>query len=242
MCTFAVVLIGTLALFALSARLQVQDPHGMGGSLITVAGVIMTLAGTLAVPWIKLSPGSYLIRLLPALVGDLGLSSLSFLLDLLGGNGLAWFVGHIESLAGIPGWLLMVALPSLRPAAWFCRLAILLGLWTGVLSLVWLGFSLLLRAGQVAQRIAGIGQAITALVASILLLLHVQTIDALGGADDLLIRFLTLVGGARMTMWVWVVWVGLLALAAGGFLAAAGPGRERPASNESEPKDAATLW
>ncbi len=140
--------------------------------------------------------------------------------NLLGQQKLNDWVGLFERLGAIPGWALLIVvwpLVGIRHS-----LALLLGLITSIVSLVWLTFTLILKPGAGVRRWAGGFQFVFSLAAWLILLLEIPLIDSVGTHANLAIHFLAIVADAHMTGWVWFAWSGLLLLAIGGLFEATG--------------------
>jgi hypothetical protein len=212
MCFFFAFILLAIALVTYSLNLAYREPSGMGARLPTIAGITLSLGSFFFLPWVKFSPVSYLVNVEPEILGDYVSEVLAFILRLLGQTGVAAILSLLESIGGIPGWLLVVVIPT---SDWLTRLTLILVPITGGLSLLWLAFTLFVNP-IAARRIFGIGQAIFALMTALLLLSQIPTIDALGISGNLPLRFLTVISGARMSSSVWLAWLGLLLIGVGG--------------------------
>jgi hypothetical protein len=212
MCFFFAFILLAIALVTYSLNLAYREPSGMGARLPTIVGITLSLGSFVFLPWVKFSPVSYLVNVEPEILSDYVSEVLALLLRLLGQTGVATILSLLESIGGIPGWLLVVVIPT---SNWLTRFTLIMIPIVGGLSLLWLAFTLFVNR-VAARRIFGMGQAIVALLTALLLLLQMPTIDAFGVAGNLPLRFLAVLSGARMSSSVWLAWLGLLLIGVGG--------------------------
>jgi hypothetical protein len=235
---FIVFFLAALATVIAALKLQAGEPGGMATRLPAIIGACMVLFSFAFLPWAKFSPGSYVLDLTPELLGDYVPKALTGILKLLGQQGLAKGVSLLESLVGIPAWILLLGVWPMAlfvsPSYWPMTLALTLVPLVGVATIVWLAATLLFTIGSDARRKAGRVQAIAAAVSGLLLLAQMPVIDALGSAGTLVPRFLLTLGGARMSSNVWMAWWGLVLIAIGGLLEMmAHPGSRRVQDGDS---------
>jgi hypothetical protein len=176
----------------------------------TILGAALSLNAFFFLPWVEFSPVPYVLDRHASLI-----NTLSSLLHIIGQDQIAAILSLLQTAAGIPGWLLMVVIPTTN---WLVRITLFLVPWTGGLALLWMALSLLFRPQSNIKSIFAIGQAISASIGVIGLLVCMPTIDAFGDTGNSVLRLLAVVAGVRMTWYVWLAWLGLVLLTAGGVI------------------------
>ena len=154
------------------------------------------------------------------MIAEAAPKALGFLLHLLGQEGLVALLGLLEKFGSIPGWLLPFVVAPF--AGIWHGAALLLGPIVSSISLVWLTVLLIMKPGARVRCLLGWLQVVFAMLAWVLLLLEMPTIDAIGSHGNFAAHFFAVASGARMTSWVWFAWAGLLLLVIGGLLEAGG--------------------
>ncbi len=188
----------------LASRNQ-QQPH-LRRRILTLIGSTITIM-SFFLPWIEISPLNYVFT-----TGTDGMSEvLAGLLRMLHLERVADVVDFITILGGIPGWLLMLILPTTDP---WVRLVMFYVAIVACINGGWLVISLLTPAGF--SKKMHLVQTATALLACIFLLICMPQLDAFGDNQNTYIRFMTTIAGVHLGGAVWLAWVGLILIGIGG--------------------------
>ena len=179
--------------------------------LPAIAGSVMVFTSFLFMPWIKFAPIDYLINILPDLIEDDVTNALAFLIKLLGQVRVAKLVTLITSIGYLPGWALIILMPT---KSIMVRLTIFLVGLVGLVGLLWFPISLFIHK-QTVFRTVSIVQAIISFLVALLLLFQTPMIEAWGSSGTFFPGLITLFSGVQMGFGVWVAWVGLLLLGLG---------------------------
>ena len=219
MITFLLAVISAIIVLVVTVRMAPDDPDGMAAHLPTLAGGVFFLASFVLLPWVSFAFLDYFIGG-PEIVSDAIPKALGALMNLLGQEALSALFGLFEKFGAIPGWLLPFVVAPF--AGIWHGAALLLGPIVSSISLVWLTVLLIMKPGARVRCLLGWLQVAFAMLAWVLLLLEMPTIDAIGSHRNFAAHFFAVASGARMTGWVWFAWAGLLLLVIGGLLEAMG--------------------
>jgi hypothetical protein len=189
----------------------------MGSHLPTTVGILLAWGSFIGLPWVKFSPAPYVLKIGIPLLGDYLPEWLAIILRLLGQERLAGLVAMFESLIGVPALVLAIFIPT---TDWFVRFALVIVGIIATLTLFYVVATILFKWHAI-RKVGGIVQGGAALVAALILLSQMPTIDMLGVESNLPMRFVAVIAGARMSHSVWFAWVGLLLVSIGGFIDAA---------------------
>lgn len=199
--------------WALRSAGERSSPMPLRG--LAAVGAVLVLGSFVMMPWVIFTPLSYMLDgMLPDLLQAYAPDVLGRLLRWMGKGSVGWGVTLISSIGYIPGWLLVLLIPSRAIAV---RLVIAL---VGLIGLMSLGGSLtsLVVRHAALQRALGWVQGGTGIVGALLLLGQMPAIDAWGSTGTFAPGLLALASGAQMGPGVWVAWVGLLLVGAGSLL------------------------
>ncbi len=211
MCLFMPAVLLSIGFIIWVLRLFQHQPR-RAAQVLTLVGGLFTL-GSFLLPWVIFSPVSYLIKLGPEGVNEGAPKVLAWLLQLLRQPGAAGVAEVIESIGGIPGWLLIVIIPTTN--LWV-RLIMILVVVSSVISLVWLLLSLAISSS--VTKVAGGLQTFFTFLTAILLLSQMPTLDAMGSEGNIYFRLLAVLAGGRMGYGVWLAFLGLMVLSVGGLI------------------------
>lgn len=226
-------LVAGIALVFILSAWGLYLAHGKQGGiparLPTVLGILITLGSFAFLGWVKLSPVGYMLDVVADVLTKHFPDTLDLIPQILDSEGAKRVVSTILSLGGIPGWLLVIIIPT---TDLFVRIILILVPFTAGMSLLWLPFSSIVESERV-RRFASLGQAVTAFLVAILLLIQIPKIDALTNPENLFLRFLALIGGAQVGFATWLAWAGILLLGIGGLVLASRSAESSPPEGDS---------
>jgi len=215
-CILLPLLIMAGALVVWAVRQAQYGEGNFGFRLPTFFGAAMVLASFFFLPWLEFSPMRYLLDQVPEAFRDLLPGALGNLFKAFGQRAAGDAFEFILGLVGLPGWMLVFAIPSFDL---FGRFVLILIPVVASISLFWFTLNIFLPPTSFGRVIGGL-QTFFAFLAAILLLIEMPTLDALTLEQNLTFRFVAVLLGAHLGWGVWVAWVGLLLLGCGGLIEA----------------------
>lgn len=181
--------------------------------LPTILGLLLIFFGFFWSPWVRFSPTEYLNGSLFQFILENVPTSIAQSFDQAGIREGAQLLATLESLGGVPGWVLLLIIPTTNP--WVRAVLFSISV-TWVFGIVALFISFFpTKTCCIRGMISGL-QCLLALVVALCLLTQMPTIDALGGDTNFEVRVIVTLINAHLSEGAWFSWVGLLALAAGG--------------------------
>ena len=214
MCVFVGVLLLAVAVMVWAVRGMDEGGDGFHLRVVCTIGAGLVTASFLSMPWVVFSPTDYVIHLGPEVIEDAGIEGVAFLLELVQKSEVSRVVSLFSGIGFIPGWLLIILLPSKILGV---RLVILAVGLTGIFGLLWFPVSLFLRSDQ-PSRAASWLQLVLGLGLALLLLVQMPVIDSWGTKGTLWPALVAILAGVKMGPGIWVAWMGLIILAIGSLL------------------------
>ena len=193
-----------------------------------IIGGILTLISFFFLPWVRFTPTEYMNGSWLQFVIDIAPGIFSQFLEWAGHNEMTSLLAQIETLGGLPAWILLVFIPT---TSLWVRGALFSVLFTGVFGIVTLGLSFF-PATCCLRSVIGWLQGVIALLVAIWLLTQMPMIDALGGEANINVRLIATITGAHMGEGVWLAWLGLLLQSVGGPLMMVGATRSLVTTDE----------
>lgn len=193
-----------------------------------IAGSILILIGFFFVPWVRFTPTKYMDGSWLQFVIDVAPGMFSQFLEWTGHNGMTHLLAQIETLGGLPAWILLVFIPT---TSLWVRVVLFSVLCTGVFGIITFGLSFF-PTTCCLRSVIGWLQGGIALLVAIWLLTQMPMIDALGGESNINMRLIATITGAHMGEGVWLAWLGLLLQSVGGPLMMVGATRSLVTTDE----------
>jgi len=228
-CILLPLLIAAGALVVWAVRQAQRGEGNFGFRLPTFFGAAMVLASFFFLPWLEFSPMRYLLDQVPEAFRDLLPGALGNLFKAFGQRAAGDAFEFILGLVGLPGWMLVFAIPSFDL---FGRFVLILIPVVASIGLFWFTLNIFLPPTSFGRIMGGL-QTCFAFLAALLLLIAMPTLDALTLEQNLTFRFVAVLLGAHLGWGVWVAWVGLLLLGCGGLIEVA----NQPVANTVQPRD-----
>lgn len=213
-CVYFICLPAAIVLIALALREAGRERDSFGARSPTILGVLAAFFGFFFMTWIEVTPARYVLNFLPEVFQDVLPETLVRILELLHQQVPSSVLSFVVSLIGIPGWLLLLALPS---TDWFVRLVMLFVPIVCSISIIWLVWTIFFPLHSL-RRPMGILQACFAFLTALFLLLEIPNIDALANDQTLIVRFIAVILGIRIGPGIWLAWIGLVLIGFGGLM------------------------
>lgn len=176
-------------------------------------GALATFFGFFFVGWVRFAPLDFAINVIPDMFEDSVFGLLRWVLNMLGDAQAAQFLSWITSLASLPGWLLLVVIPS---AQLLLRILLLSIGFFSFLYVIWSAIALIMRPTPFVKTVNILFTCIGFIQAALLIYL-LPTIDSWGSAGTMWRSFSALLLGVQMGSGVWITLFGLLLSAVGNF-------------------------
>lgn len=176
-----------------------------------MVGSVLVFGGFFFLGWIRFAPLDFAFDILPDVIEESAVGFVSWLLNMAGDLQLSRWISWITQIGALPGWLLILVIPTRQ---FVLRLVLIsIGLFS-VLNVVWTPLAAAMESSRWGRRI-DLFFGVVSLLQCLVIFLLLPTIDSWGTATTYLPAFLALVLGVQMGNGVWVTLIGLLLLSVG---------------------------